>query len=151
MKKTIITLTAILMLSTTAYARNSVCIVPPEGAPPAIGTYCPAVLDNEGKLTTSLFVPLDVNGKLIEGGFEAQSRRVIEIMDLYLAAVGMTADDIQEVTIVVRDLANFAIFNRVYTEYFQDKEITTLPVRRPWGAVPPAGADVALFFEARGM
>lgn len=151
MKKIIIAVALILATTVSAHAKNSICIVPPEGAPPAIGTYCPAVLDNSGYLTTSLFVPLDASGKLVGGGFEAQARRLIEIMDLYLVAVDMTADDIQSVTVVVKDLANFPVFNRVYTEYFQAKEITTLPVRRPWGAIPPAGADVALFFEAKNQ
>ena len=62
----------------------------------------------------------DNDGKAIgPGDAKAQTRVVIEKMQLILAEAGMTLDDVVSTTVSLQDLADYAAMNSVYIEFFK--------------------------------
>ena len=87
-----------------------------DGAPTALGPYSQAVAI-DGWLYTSGQIALDpATGKLVEGGFEAQTRRVIENLRQVLASAGCTFSDVVKATVFVTDMAEFYRLNEIYAE-----------------------------------
>src|ERR1700734_1308337 len=85
-------------------------------APAAIGPYSQAV--RAGDLVfTSGQIGLDPRtGELVEGGVEAQTRRVLENLTHVLAAAGASWADVVRTTVFLADLGDFALVNRLYGE-----------------------------------
>ena len=89
-------------------------------APKAIGPYSQAVLVN-GLLFTAGQVALDPEtGQLVEGGIEAQTRRVLDNLSAVLTAGGASLASVVKTTVFMQDLGEFAAMNAVYSEYFTD-------------------------------
>jgi 2-iminobutanoate/2-iminopropanoate deaminase len=88
-----------------------------EAAPPAIGPYSQAILAG-GFIFTSGQLPLDREGKLIEGDILAQARQCLENLKAILEAAGARLEDLVKVTVYVTDLRDFAAINEVYARYF---------------------------------
>ncbi|HVR41464.1 MAG TPA: RidA family protein [Thermoanaerobaculia bacterium] len=110
-------------------------------APKAIGPYSQAVKAN-GIVYTSGQVALDpATGNIVDGGFEAQSRRVFENLKAVLAAAGSGFDRVLKATVFVTDLANFATLNTIYAEYFGDHKPARTTVQVP---ALPKGALVEI-------
>ena len=92
-------------------------------APAAIGPYSQAVVvpigDGKRMVFCSGQIALDpATGVLIEGDVVAQTRQVLENFGRCLAAAGCGFDDVIKVNAYITDMANFAGFNAVYSEYF---------------------------------
>jgi len=91
-----------------------------------IGPYA-QVRKVKGFIFVSGQIPIDPNtGELVKGNFEKQARRVLENLKLILKAKGSSIDHIVKISVFLKDLNNFATFNKIYEEYF-DKD--PLPVR----------------------
>jgi 2-iminobutanoate/2-iminopropanoate deaminase len=117
-----------------------------DGAPGAIGPYSQAV-EIDGWLYTSGQVGLDpATGKLVEGGFEAQARRVFENLRAVLATAGCTFSDVLKATVYVTDLGNFATLNGIYAEAMGDHKPARSTVQV---AGLPAGALVEIDLVVR--
>ncbi len=58
------------------------------------------------------------SGKLVDGGVEAQARRVMQNLAAVLAAAGSALDRVVKTTIFVADLGDFAAVNEVYGSFF---------------------------------
>ncbi len=87
-------------------------------APAAIGPYSQAI-DGRGTVFCSGQIGIDpAIGVLVEGGIEAETRRVLENIREVLSAAGLGFDDVVKTTIFLLDLADFDIVNRVYGEHF---------------------------------
>lgn len=87
-----------------------------EHAPAAVGPYSQAIRTN-GFLFCSGQIGLDPKtGKLVDGGIEAQTRRVLDNIEALLAADGLTYDDIVKTTVFLADIADFATVNGIYGE-----------------------------------
>lgn len=94
-------------------------IIATPGAPAAIGPYSQAVLAGN-TLYLSGQIPIDpATGKLVEGGIEAETRRVLDNIGAVLEAVGMDFADVVQVQVFLRDLDHYRLVNRIYAEYFQ--------------------------------
>lgn len=80
-------------------------------------------------------VTLDDAGKVIGHDIEAQCRSVFENVRLILKDAGTSWDKLVDVTVFLTDLQrDFAVYNRVYAEYFKDHQpcrttvgVTALP------------------------
>lgn len=97
-------------------------------APAAIGPYSQAV-SSGGFLFCSGQIPLDpATGKMVEGGIEAQTERVLKNLEAVLAAGGSTLASVVKTTVYLADLADFPAMNAVYGKFF--------------GQAPPARATV---------
>lgn len=105
-------------------------------APAAIGPYSQAV-EAGGLLFCSGQIPLDpVSGELISGTVEQETVRVMENLRGVLEAAGTDFDHLVKTTIYLTDMADFAVVNQVYGQYFS--------------AIKPARATVAVAALPRG-
>ena len=87
-------------------------------APAAIGPYSQAIRAG-GTLYCSGQIALDAaTGALIDGGVEAQTRKVLSNLSAVLAAADAGLDAVVKTTIYLTDLNDFQVVNRIYAEYF---------------------------------
>jgi 2-iminobutanoate/2-iminopropanoate deaminase len=87
-------------------------------APAAIGPYSQAVRSGD-LLFLSGQIPLDpASGKLVEGGIEAQTERVLLNLKAVLEAAGATLHSVVKTTVFLTDLNHFQAFNTVYGRHF---------------------------------
>lgn len=108
------------------------------GAVKPIGPYTPGV-GAGGAVYLSGQIGLDpVSGQMVEGGTEAQARRVMENLGAVLKEAGLGYGDVVKATIYMTDLAEFAKVNDIYGTYF------------PAGGVPPARSTVQVAALPRG-
>ncbi len=64
-------------------------------------------------------IPVDpATNQVVEGGIEAQTRRVLENIKAILEAAGSSLDRVAKTTIFLLDVNEFAAMNAVYAEYF---------------------------------
>jgi 2-iminobutanoate/2-iminopropanoate deaminase len=88
------------------------------GAPAPVGPYSQAVAHG-GFVFASGQIPLDpASGRLVDGGVEEQTRRVLANLRAVLEAAGTTLDGVLRTTIYLTDLAHFPRVNAVYAEHF---------------------------------
>ncbi|GAB4229879.1 MAG: RidA family protein [Deltaproteobacteria bacterium] len=110
-------------------------------APAAIGPYSQAV--RAGRfLFCSGQIPLDPStGKMVDGGIEAQTERVLKNLAAVLAAGGAGLDAVVKTTVYLEDLGDFPAMNAVYANYFPNDP----PARATVGVARlPAGARVEI-------
>jgi 2-iminobutanoate/2-iminopropanoate deaminase len=89
-------------------------------APKAIGPYSQSV-SIDGWLYTSGQVAIDpATGDLVDGGFEAQARRVFENLRQVLASAGCSFRDVVKATVYVVDMGSFPRLNEIYAEAMGD-------------------------------
>ena len=116
-------------------------IIQTELAPKAIGTYSQAVKVN-GTVYLSGQIPLDpVSMALVEGGIEAQIRRVFDNLKAVAEAAGGGLRDVVKLNVFLADLAHFPLVNQIMAEYFAEP----YPARAAIGvAALPRGAEVEM-------
>lgn len=119
-------------------------IIHTEKAPAAIGSYSQAVRVGE-TVYLSGQIPLNPETmQLVEGDFAAQTRQVFENLKAVCEAAGGSLNDMVKLNAFLTDLQNFAVFNEVMAEYFQQP----YPARAAIGVASlPRGAVV----EADGI
>ncbi len=89
-------------------------------APAAIGPYSQAIRCGN-TVYLSGQIPLDpVTGKLVEGAFELQVRRVFDNLRAVCQAAGGDLRDIAKLNVFLLDLGQFSEVNRIMAEYFQE-------------------------------
>jgi 2-iminobutanoate/2-iminopropanoate deaminase len=97
-------------------------------APQAIGPYSQAIKAN-GFIFASGQIPLDpATMRIVEGGIEEQTGRVLENLKAVLEAAGSSLDCVVKTTVYLADMGEFAAMNEIYAKYF--------------GATKPARATV---------
>jgi 2-iminobutanoate/2-iminopropanoate deaminase len=106
------------------------------GAPAAIGPYSQGVRAG-GFLFCSGQLPLDPStGKMVEGGIEAQTDRVLKNLEAVLIAGGSTLRSVVKTTVYLVDMGDFPAMNAVYGKFFPED--------------PPARATVQIVQLAAG-
>jgi len=89
-------------------------------APEAIGPYSQSV-SSDGWLFTSGQIGLDpTTAKMVEGGFEAQARQVIENLTQVLQSAGCSWNDVIKATVYVADMNDFPVLNALYGDALGD-------------------------------
>jgi len=97
-------------------------------APQAIGPYSQAIKAN-GFIFASGQIPLDpATMRIVEGGIEEQTGRVLDNLKAVLEAAGSSLDRVVKTTVYLADMNEFAAMNEIYAKYF--------------GATKPARATV---------
>ena len=97
-------------------------------APQAIGPYSQAIKAN-GFIFASGQIPLDpATMRIVEGGIEEQTERVLDNLKAVLDAAGSSLDRVVKTTVYLADMGEFAAMNEIYARYF--------------GATKPARATV---------
>jgi 2-iminobutanoate/2-iminopropanoate deaminase len=89
-------------------------------APQAIGPYSQGVVAN-GLLFTAGQIAIDPQtGRMVDGGFAAQTERVLENLTAVLEAAGATWSDVVKTTVYLHDMADFPTFNEMYGRHIGD-------------------------------
>jgi 2-iminobutanoate/2-iminopropanoate deaminase len=115
-------------------------------APAAVGPYSQAIRLG-GWVFCSGQIPLDPRtGGLVDADFTAQARQVLENLAAVLAAAGLTPRDVVKTTVFLVDLADFAVLNEIYGQYFEDPFPARSTVQV---AALPRGAKVEIDAIAR--
>jgi reactive intermediate/imine deaminase len=95
-------------------------IITTSNAPSAIGAYSQAVRTGN-TVYISGQIPLDpATMEVVEGGFEAEARRVFENLKGVAEASGGSLNDVVRATIYMLDLSHFAKVNEIMAEYFDE-------------------------------
>lgn len=115
-------------------------LISTDAAPEAIGPYSQAIQVGPF-LYTSGQIPLDSAGNLVQGGIEAQTHQVIQNLRAVLDAAGMDFGDVVKATVFLRDLAQFALVNKIYADYFGDHKPARSTVEV---SGLPRGADIEI-------
>lgn len=116
-------------------------IIRTEKAPAAIGPYSQAVRV-DGWLFCSGQVPFDPEtGKMIEGGIEAQTERVLKNLEAVLSAGGASISAVVKTTVYLSDLGDFPAMNAVYGRFFPKDPPARATIQ---AAKLPAGAMVEI-------
>lgn len=79
---------------------------------------------------------------LVAGGIEAETRQMMDNIARTLNAQGLSFDDIFKCLVMMKDMAEWPAFNKIYLEYFKPER---LPTRSAFGAAGLAlGAAVEM-------
>ncbi|MBO4860692.1 MAG: RidA family protein [Clostridia bacterium] len=96
-------------------------IISTDSAPAAAGPYSQAV-KAEKFVFSSGQLPVDPRtGAVVPGGIAAQTERAIENLKAVLESAGSSLEKTVKTTCFLKDMADFAEFNRVYAGYFTGK------------------------------
>ena len=116
-------------------------VVSTNKAPGAIGPYSQGIKTN-GFVFISGQLPLDpATGAFAEGGIENQTRQSLTNVKSILEAAGSGLDKVVKTTVFLKNIADFAAMNSVYSEFF----ITECPARSAFQIVAlPKGAALEI-------
>ncbi len=87
-------------------------------APAAVGPYSVATEAN-GFVFISGQVGLDpARGRVVTGGTAVETRQIMSNLGTILEDLGLGFSDVVKATIFLKDMADFALVNEIYGEYF---------------------------------
>jgi len=93
-------------------------------APSAIGPYSQAVVDGDLIFCSGQIGIVPASGKMVEGGIEAETRRIFENLHEVLTAAGLTLAHVVKTTVFLVSLADFETVNLIYGDH------SRRPIRR---------------------
>ena len=102
-----------------------------KAAPAAIGPYSQAVRVGDLLYTSGQVGFEPATGQLVEGGIEAQTRRVLENLKAVLEAGGSSLDRVVKTLVFLKSMDDFAAMNAIYAEYLA-----------PEGSIAPARSTI---------
>jgi reactive intermediate/imine deaminase len=91
-----------------------------ELAPQAIGTYSQAVRCGDSVYLSGQIPLVPQTMEMVDGGMEAQIRRVFDNLSAVAAAAGGSLADVVKLNIYLVDLGQFALVNQVMAGYFKE-------------------------------
>ena len=117
-------------------------------APAAIGPYSQATLA-AGLVFTAGQIGLDPGtGKIVEGGIEAQTERVMANLSAVLAAAGSGFGRVVHASVYLTDLGDFPLVNEIYGRHLGEHR----PARTTVGVASlPLGASIEIAMIACGQ
>ena len=89
-------------------------------APQAIGTYSQAVRCGDSVYLSGQIPLVPQTMEMVDGGMEAQIRRVFDNLSAVAAAAGGSLADVVKLNIYLVDLGQFALVNQVMAGYFNE-------------------------------
>ena len=92
-------------------------IIQPSASPKPVGPYSHAVRAGDF-LFCSGQIPLNREGKLVEGGIREQTRQVLENVKTILRDQSLNLENVVKTTVFMTNLEEFADMNAVYAEFF---------------------------------
>jgi 2-iminobutanoate/2-iminopropanoate deaminase len=94
-------------------------IIQTPDAPKPVGPYSQAVMALGTLVFTAGQIALDpATGTMVDGGIEAETRRVVANLAAVLEAAGSGLDRVVKATVFMTDLDDFSRFNAVWSEHF---------------------------------
>ena len=120
MIKKILFMGAVLFTACESESNGLKKVIATDQAPKAIGPYSQAILV-DGTLYLAGQIALDPSsGKLVEGGIEVQTRRVMQNLNAVLVAAGYRFDDVVQTQVFLSNLNHYKAMNSVYATYFDE-------------------------------
>ena len=96
-------------------------IISTSQAPAAIGPYSQAIMAG-GFLCASGQIPIVPQSGVIEAtDIQGQTHQVMRNMGAILSAAGMDYSHVIKTTVFIADMADFAVVNEVYAQYFKEQ------------------------------
>ncbi len=89
-----------------------------DAAPKPVGPYSQAIAHGELIFCSGQIALDPATGKLVPGGVEEQTQRVLQNLGAVLSAAGAGYGDVIKTTIFLVDMADFAAVNAVYAACF---------------------------------
>ena len=83
-----------------------------------VGPYTPVVRAGDWIVVSGQLGAID--GVLVDGGVEAQTRQAVANVAAQLATVGAELTDVVKTLCFLQDMGDFAVFNAAYVEGFGD-------------------------------
>jgi len=121
MIKKILFMGAVLFTACESESNGLKKVIATDQAPKAIGPYSQAILV-DGTLYLAGQIALDPSsGKLVEGGIEVQTRRVMQNLNAVLDAAGYQFDDVVQTQVFLSNLNHYKAMNSVYATYFEER------------------------------
>jgi len=119
-------MTVVLGLPTALHAQAATLapmsarqVINPPGIAPLVPAYSVAVRDGDLVYVSGMTGIKPGTQDIIEGGVVAQTRQTMENIKASVIAAGATMADLNECTVFVMDMADYAAVNGVYIEYFR--------------------------------
>ena len=119
-------MTVVLGLPTAVHAQAATLapmstrqVINPPGIAPLVPAYSVAVRDGDLVYVSGMTGIKPGTQDIIEGGIVAQTRQTMENIKASVTAAGGTMADLNECTVFVMDMADYAAVNGVYIEYFR--------------------------------
>jgi 2-iminobutanoate/2-iminopropanoate deaminase len=84
--------------------------------PPPVGPYSP--LRRVGDFYYCSGQIGQIDGKLVDGGFETQARQTLDNLRAVFASDDVGLDKLVKTTVFLDDMSNYAAMNSIYAEYF---------------------------------
>ncbi|AFK02991.1 endoribonuclease L-PSP [Emticicia oligotrophica DSM 17448] len=130
----------VLFIANLTFAQHKE-IIKTDKAPVPIAPYSQAIKSN-GFVFVAGQIGLDpATRKLVEGGFEAETVRIMENIKAILEAADLKLSDVVNTTIYIKDINNFAKVNEIYGKYFTGD----FPARTTIGVANlPGGANIEI-------
>ena len=119
-------MTVVLGLPTAVHAQAATLapmstrqVINPPGIAPLVPAYSVAVRDGDLVYVSGMTGIKPGTQDIIEGGIVAQTRQTMENIKASVITAGATMADLNECTVFVMDMADYAAVNGVYIEYFR--------------------------------
>jgi len=93
-------------------------VIVAEDAPKAIGPYSVAIRAGDLIFVSGTLGMDPKIGELVEGGIEAQTRKVLENLSNVLKAGGSSLEAVVKTTVFLQDMGEFPKMNAIYAEFF---------------------------------
>jgi 2-iminobutanoate/2-iminopropanoate deaminase len=87
-------------------------------APSAIAPYSQAVVHGDLVFCSGQIGIDPASATMVEGGIEAETRRVLDNLREVLVAAGLKLTDVVKTSVFLVSLADFETVNRIYAEHF---------------------------------
>ena len=95
-------------------------VISTKAAPAAIGPYSQGI-KSQGLLFCSGQIAIDpATGALVEGGIEAQTKRVCENVMALLKEAGVEPSSVVKTTVFITDMNDFPKVNEIYAGFFAE-------------------------------
>ncbi len=113
-------LITVLLIGCSAQQPADKEVISSENAPAAIGPYSQAIRAGNTLYLAGQIAIDPATGKMIEGGVEDQTHRVLQNIQAVLEEAGFTISDVVQSQVFLSDLNNYGAMNGVYATYFKD-------------------------------
>ncbi len=110
----------VLLIGCGAHQPADKAVISSENAPAAIGPYSQAIRAGNTLYLAGQIAIDPATGKVIEGGVEDQTHRVLKNIQAVLKEAGFTIGNVVQSQVFLSDLNNYGAMNAVYATYFKD-------------------------------
>jgi len=94
-------------------------VINPPGIAPLVPVYSVAIRNGDRVFVSGMTGIKPGTQDIIDGGITAQTRQTLENIKASLVAAGATMAEVDECTVFLLDMADYAAMNAVYIEYFR--------------------------------